>query len=54
MNKWIVINTNPLYGSEFHGPFSSAQEANEYGYDHFDESDFFITQLEKEQDNETK
>jgi len=49
MNKWIVINGNPLYGFEFHGPFSSAQEASEYGHNHFDESGFFITQLTKEQ-----
>ena len=50
MNKWIVINGNPLDGFTYHGPFSSAQEANEYGHDHFDESGFFITQLTKEQD----
>ena len=27
---WIVVSGNPIGGIEFHGPFDSADDANEY------------------------
>ena len=45
MNKYVVINGNPVDGWTFHGSFDTYTEAYEWGMGNYDESGFTVATL---------